>query len=238
VSTKAGTSTRHTLHSESPGIARDSLQRPTWQRPRPRNDCILGSGLERAQRGGSLLRELARDISISEDARKVAADASWCFLTGAYQRLAFAVIFAQQSASLRLPGGTAAIIDATARLPRAGNYSWLKADGVTLLEDIEMNLGWVEVFGASLRRLAGAGHATAEVAMRFRQQGGWAWNAGTENSAQISGAHSAGPVGGNRKRGRRNGKGGSSRGSRRVRADRKKVRRRGASKVLVVAIDD
>ncbi len=227
-----GTSMRDDLASQNTVIAGECLQCPTWQRPRPRSDGGLDSGLKVAQRGGSLLHELERDCSISDDARKVAAGAAWCFLTAAYQRLAFAATFTQKSAALHLRGGTAATIDATARLPRAGNCSWLQADGATLFEDIEMTSGWVEVLGPSLRWLVGAGHATAEVGARFRRQGGWAWNASAENG------HSARPGSEIRNRGHGDGESSSKRRSRHDRNGRKKQRRSGASKVIVVSIDE
>eukprot|EP01043_Picozoa_sp_COSAG02_P013675 COSAG02_NODE_551_length_20435_cov_27.974380_4_plen_607_part_00 len=227
-----GTSMRDDLASHNTDSAGDCLQSPIWQRPRPRRDCGLDSGLKVAQCGGSLLQELERDTSISEDARKVAAGATWCFLTAAYQRLAFAATFTQKSAALHLRGGAAATIDATARLPRAGNCSWLRADGTTLFEDIEMTAGWVEVLGPSLRRLVEAGHATAEVGARFRRQGGWAWNASAENG------HSSIPVDLIRNRGHGDGESGSKRRSRRDRDGRKKQRRSAASKVIVVSIDE
>jgi hypothetical protein len=180
---------------------------PSWRRPLSHVDWadVSSSRLPASARGGTLLSELAADKDISEDARAVAADAVWHYLTAAYQRLAFATIFhggedASTStrpnaaaagagagagggdrergaalAPLHVRGGVAETIDVTARLPRAGERLWLSADDLTVFDDVEIVAGWVEVLLPCLSSLVGASYARSDVARRFRGEGGWAW---------------------------------------------------------------
>ena len=100
-------------------------------------------------RCGALLEELSHDATISDQAQAVAARASAHFLAAAYQRLAFAAVF--HGSSLHLPGGAAATIEATARLPRAALATSLAPDGVTIFKPLEV------VSGRAGRRSAAAG---------------------------------------------------------------------------------
>lgn len=216
---------------------------PIWQRARPKLGDGVSNGLEAPECGCSLLHELQRDTSISDSARKVAANAAWCFLTAAYQRLAFAAIFTPTFPSLRLRGGTSATIDTIARLPRAGNRSWIRADGKTFFEDIETSPGWVEILGPSLRRLVGAGYAATAVAARFSQQGGWTWNTDPDRTSPATAGKIVCHLGRlTHKRSSRPNHGSSPNSStnrrKRDRSVHNKKRRRGASKVLIVTIDD
>ena len=102
----------------------------------------------------ALLEELSHDATISDQAQAVAARASAHFLAAAYQRLAFAAVF--HGSSLQLPGGAAATIEATARLPRAALATSLAPDGVTIFKPLEVVAGWVEILLPSLRRVVGA----------------------------------------------------------------------------------
>ena len=159
----------------SAAAANEQIEVPSWRRPVPHADWAdLQTSLPPSLRCGSLLQELAVDCDISEEAKLVASKAAAHFVTAAYQRLAFAAIFQSGSAS-HVAGGVAAAIDESARLPRAGGEEVLRKDDVTVFEDVDVAAGWVEVLLPSLRSLVGAGYARSEVALRFAEQGGWAW---------------------------------------------------------------